>query len=113
MSRKIRFLLNATQLVEDRDVIKARLTEHYLRLQARAAAQVSGKPVEDGEEPNLDFLDDGMDEPKVSWEMRKKIDRRATYIAKRHARLNGLGHLKSEPRAALLGSTPAGCRIGR
>lgn len=102
MSRKIRFLLNATQLVEDRDVIKARLTEHYLRLQARAAAKASEETVEAGEEPNLYVLDDGIEEPKVSWEMRKKIDRRATYIAKRHARLNGLGHLKSEPRATLL-----------
>jgi hypothetical protein len=102
MSRKIRFLLNATQLVEDRDVIKSRITDHYLRLKARAAAQVSGEAVETGEAPSLSFLDDGIDEPTISWEMRKKIDRRATYIAKRHARLNGLGHLKSEPRATLL-----------
>ena len=107
MSRKIRFLLNATQLVENRHVIKARLTEHYLRLQTRAAAQVSDETVESDEGPNLDFLDSKIGEPNVSWEVRNKIDRRATYIAKRHARLNGLGHLKSEPRATLLAAPRA------
>lgn len=99
MSRKIRFLLNATQLVEDRDVIKARLTAHYLRL--KAVVQTPGETVASGEALALDDLD-ATSEPTVSWDMRKKIDRRATYIAKRHERLNGLGHLRSEQRAKLL-----------
>ncbi len=101
MSRKVRFLLDALQLVEDRDIIKNRLTQRYLRLKARSVNQEVGEVGEQDEASELGWPEDP-DHTDISWEMRKKIDRRATRIAQRNVRRNGLNHLRPEQRATLL-----------
>ena len=101
MSRKIRFLLNATQLVEDRDVIKARLKQHYMRLKARSGAPAAIEAEGSNETSELELLDEHA-HPEIARDVRRKIERRATYVSKRHQRLNGLGHLRPEQRCKLL-----------
>lgn len=102
MPQKIRFLLNARQLPEDRSMIEERLQSYALHLRSQSVKDDAPR-LEEVNTEQKSILDE-MEEGGLPWKLVDHIKKRAVKIAKRHERLNGLGHVRSEDRKQLTGA---------
>lgn len=105
--QNIRFLLSAKTLPEDRDTIKARLASYLIHLRNVGKWSYADFPEKGNVKALFDELEQDPDRLPVKLE--NKVYDRSGKIAKRHARLNGLMHLRQEDRQNLL----AGPRVMR
>lgn len=97
--QKVRFLLNAKQLPEDRALIEERLKSYALHLRSRNADDDASR-LEEIKAEQKTILNE-LEEGGLPWKLTDHIRKRAAKIAKRHERLNGLGHVRSEDRKQL------------
>lgn len=97
--QKVRFLLKAKQLPEDRALIEERLKSYALHLRSRNADDDASR-LEEIKAEQKTILDE-LEEGGLPWKLTDRIRKRAAKIAKRHERLNGLGHVRSEDRKRL------------
>lgn len=104
MPQKIRFLLNARQLPEDRTMIEERLKSYALHLRSRIADR--GEACMDEASTQQKTILDELEEGGLPWQLVDQIKKRSAKIAKKHERLNGLSHVRSDDRKQLT-SAPA------